>query len=167
MSKNTCCFLGHRNVKDVKKLSSELKAKIIDLIINNNVDTFLFGSKSNFIDLCFEIVSDLRATYPFVKRIYVRAEYPFINEDYKKYLLKKYEYTYFPDDIIKSGKAVYIKRNQEMINKSQYCIFYFYKSYNSFSKKSGTEIALDYAKRKKKNILFISNTSDNEKNGAM
>ena len=57
---------------------------------------FLFGSKSRFDDLCYEAVTELKKKYVHIQRIYVRAEFPYIDESYKSYLLKGYEETYYP-----------------------------------------------------------------------
>ena len=71
------------------------------------------------------MVSEFRMNYPHLKRIYVRAQSPYINDDYKSCLLKSYEDTYYPNNLIKSGRFAYIKRNYEMINESEYCVIYF------------------------------------------
>ena len=66
-----------------------------------------------------------------------------------------------------AGKSSYIQRNYAMIDKSDYCIFYYDKNYEpdmrKYSKtsigyyqpKSGTALAYIYAKQKKKNIINI------------
>lgn len=125
MKTNTCCFIGHREITETKDLKIKLKIIIEKLIMEEKVDTFLFGSKSRFNDLCLEIVSELKEKYPDIKRIYVRAEYKYIDDDYKNYLLKSYEDTYFPENIAKAGKAVYVQRNFEMIDKSKFCVVYY------------------------------------------
>ncbi|MBR2472235.1 MAG: hypothetical protein IKB55_06085 [Clostridia bacterium] len=67
-----------------------------------------------------------------------------------------YEETYFPDHILKAGRASYVKRNYEMIDKSYFCIVYFDESYVPHSnKKSGTKIAYEYAVKKKKEIINV------------
>ncbi len=126
MQKYTCCFLGHREICKNEKLNKQLYSIIENLILNNNVDTFLFGSKSQFDRLCYEAVTKIKEKHPHIKRIYVRAEFPQIDESYKSYLLEGYEATYYPQKIANAGKAVYIERNQEMINKSKYCIIYYH-----------------------------------------
>ncbi|MBP3691649.1 MAG: hypothetical protein J6I80_00220 [Clostridia bacterium] len=157
MKMNICCFIGHRTINETEELKSKLYNIIEKLIIEENVDTFLFGSKSRFNDLCYELVTEIKAKYPHIKRIYVRAEYLHINDEYKKYLLQGYEDTYYPDNTIGAGKAAYVKRNFEMIKCSRFCIFYYDESYNPKSRKSGTKIALDYAKRFKTKIINIAN----------
>ncbi len=84
---------------------------IIDLIVNKGVFNFLFGSRSEFDDLCYEVVCELKKEYPYIRRIYVRAEYPYIDDDYKAYLLERYDDTYYPKHIENSGKSAYVERN--------------------------------------------------------
>ncbi len=152
--KNTCCFFGHRKIVITEQLVENLRYEIENLITKKNIKTFLFGSKSEFDDLCHKVVSELKDKYADIERIYVRAEYPHINEEYKNYLLQDYEYTYFPDKIIRAGKASYIERNYEMIKKSKYCIVYYDENYSPAKTKSGTKIAYEYAKRKE---LYVIN----------
>ncbi len=129
MKRKTCCFLGHRKIEITDALRNKLYNVIKKLIVEENVNTFLFGSKSQFKDLCHKIVSELKIIYPHIKRIYVRAEFPYINDDYKSYLLQSYEDTYYPATIIKSWKFVYVERNYEMISQSDFCIIYFNENY--------------------------------------
>ena len=153
---NTACFFGHRTINETEELKSKLIEIIEKLIVDKKVDTFLFGSKSRFNSLCLELVTEIKEKYPHIKRIYVRAEYHDINEQYTNYLLDRFEDTYYPEHIRKSGKAAYIERNYEMINKSQYCIVYYDEQNAPTTRKSGTKIALDYAVKKEKQIINIT-----------
>ena len=155
MFKNTCCFFGHRKINETKELKSKLKEIIEKLIVEKQADTFLFGSKSRFNSLCQETVTELKEKYPHIKRIYVRAEYPDINEHYKDYLLESYEDTYYPEHIIGSGRAAYVERNYEMIDKSKFCIVYYDEPNAPTTRKSGTKIALDYAIKHKKEVIIL------------
>ena len=150
MEANTCCFIGHREISETKELKERLYKLIESLIVDNGVDTFLFGSKSRFNGVCYETVTELKEKYPHIKRIYVRAEYPVIDEDYKRYLLKRYEKTYYPEKAVGAGRAVYIKRNFEMIDKSRYCVIYFDADRKYNTRKSGTRAAFEYAKSRHK-----------------
>ena len=164
----TCCFWGHRTIKETEKLKTKLREAIEYLIITKNVDTFLFGSKSEFNHLCLHIVSELKIKYPHIKRIYVRAEFPYIDQTYEDYLLQFYDDTYYPQSILGAGKAVYIKRNYEMINHSQYGIIYFNENYTPPRKTtgklihrdsaSGTKIAYRYAQKQNMDIINIYET---------
>ena len=153
---NTCCFIGHRTINETEELREKLHTIIEKLIVDNGVNTFLFGSKSDFDDLCHEIVTDLKENHPNIKRIYVRAEYPDINEDYENYLLRFYEDTYFPEKMRNSGKAVYIKRNYEMIDKSEFCVVYYDEKTDIANRKSGTKIAFEYATKKNRKTINIA-----------
>ena len=163
MHQNTCCFFGHREIKETEELKLKLNEVIEKLIVEKGVDTFLFGSKSSFNGLCLSLVSGIKEKYPHIKRIYVRAEYPDISEDYKNYLLGSYEDTYYPERIIDSGRAVYVERNYEMINKSQYCIVYYDEANAPSARKSGTKIALEYALKKQRRIIVLPREVTNKK----
>jgi len=156
MCKNTCCFFGHRKINETEELRLKLIEIIERLIVENSVDTFLFGSKSRFNSLCQETVTEIKEKYPNIKRVYVRAEYPYITEQYKNYLLESYEDTYYPEKILNSGRASYIERNYEMIDNSHYCIVYYNASDAPITRKSGTVIALNYAINKCKNIIMLN-----------
>ncbi|MBR6510510.1 MAG: DUF1273 family protein [Clostridia bacterium] len=155
MRNNTVCFFGHRKINETEELKIRLYKTIEKLIKNENVDTFIFGSKSQFDDLCLKIVTKIKEKYPNIKRIYVRAEYEIISEQYKNYLLKSYEETYYPEKIKNSGRAVYVERNFEMINKSRICIIYYDEQCAPKNRKSGTKIALDYAVKHGKQIIYF------------
>ena len=150
-----CCFFGHKKIYETEKLKKQLNETIEKLINDEKVDTFLFGSKSRFNSLCYKQVTEIKEKYPDIKRIYVRAEFPQINESYESYLLENYENTYFPQSAIGAGRAVYIKRNYDMIDKSEFCIFYYQENYLPHNRKSGTKTALDYAINRKKKIIIL------------
>ncbi len=98
---------------------------MIELIKGKGVKIFLFGSRSDFDKICLKAVTELKNVFPEIKRVYVRGEYPYIDDGYKDYILKMYEETYFPTKAKKAGKAVYIVRNAEMVEKSDFCVFYY------------------------------------------
>ena len=76
---NTCCFFGHRTIKETEELREKIIQAVEKLITEENVDVFLFGSKSRFDSLCLELVTEIKEKYPHIKRIYVRAEFPVID----------------------------------------------------------------------------------------
>lgn len=113
----------------------------------------MFGSKSQFDKLCLNVVTALKEKYPHIKRIYVRAEYQFIDDNYRNYLLNFYNDMYFPEKVIGAGKASYIMRNCEMVEKSKVCIVY-YKPQTE--RKSGTKYAKEYAEKKVREIILLN-----------
>lgn len=162
----TCCFFGHRKI-EITTLTEALFRTIENLIVTKNADTFLFGSKSDFNDLCYKIVTALKDIYPHIKRVYVRAEFPYINDGYKNYLLQSYEDSYFPPQMINAGKASYVERNREMIDNSAFCVIYYDEcyappqrkrsktSFTNYQPKSGTKLAYEYAVKKGIEIINI------------
>ena len=150
---NTCCFFGHRTINETDELRERITEAVERLITDEKVDTFLFGSKSQFDALCLKTVTELKEKYPHVKRIYVRAEFPYIDDDYLSYLLKSYDETYYPEKLHGAGRAVYVKRNYEMIDSSKYCVVYYHESNVPATRKSGAKIALDYAIKKEREII--------------
>ncbi|MBE7034225.1 MAG: hypothetical protein E7406_08380 [Ruminococcaceae bacterium] len=65
--KHTCCFFGHRKIKVTDELVKNLKGIIENLITQKQIDTFLFGSKSEFDKLCLKTVTELKNKYPILK----------------------------------------------------------------------------------------------------
>ena len=159
------CFIGHRKIGDVGQLKDKVKRAIAALIAEG-ADTFFFGSKSEFDDLCREIVGEFRLLDSNLKRVYVRAEYPIIDSSYEQYLLQFYEETYFPQRMEKAGRKIYVERNQEMIDQSDACVFYYNAKYKlppvrrnsalpDIQRESGTAIAFEYARRRGKRIINL------------
>lgn len=165
---NSCCFLGHRKINDTEDLRNLIYDTVEKLIREDNIDTFLFGSKSQFNSLCHEIVTNCKKKHPHIKRVYVRSQFPYINEDYENYLLESYEHTYFPAHLLNAGKASHVERNREMIDKSAICVFYYDPEYapprrkvardvlSDYQPKSGTNVAYIYATKKKKVIINLA-----------
>jgi len=172
MDGKKCTFIGHRKIEKNDELIKRISEVIENLIVNENVDTFYFGSKSQFDDLCYVIVSELKEKYTHIKRIYVRAEFEYIDGEgsrpYREGLMERYEDTYYPEHMSNAGKAAYVKRNQEMIKKSDVCIFYYKEDYQpprrrngkrdlfDYQPRSGTRIAYEFAEQKKKMIINVA-----------
>ena len=165
-----CSFFGHRDVKETANLKARLKSVIVKLIESENVNVFLFGSRSTFDLLCHNIVTNLKTRYPQIQRraytcrsetCTLEKERAYWEEIYSH--VKKHPVTLLGvEEEIEhktkwtSGKAQYVERNQAMINDSDFCVFYYDKNYVPLSKsKSGTKIAYEYALRKKKNIINL------------
>ena len=167
----SACFFGHRKIDVSDELKTVLYKEIENLIVDDEITTFLFGSKSQFDDLCYKIVSELKNKYPNIRRIYVRAESEFIDGEgsraYREGLMEHYEHTYYPESVSGAGKAVYVKRNQHMIDESAVCVVYYDENYAPLRRKhsrrdlfdyqptSGTSVAYKYAERKKRKIVNI------------
>ncbi len=60
MEYKNCSFVGHRKIEITNELKQDLKSIIEAMITEYNVTNFLFGTRSEFNDLCLEIVTDLK-----------------------------------------------------------------------------------------------------------
>ena len=154
MKSKTCCFIGHRQAKRTEELKRKIEEIVCELIVKYGVEKFLFGSKSDFDDACYQVVTAIKEKkFNNIERVYVRAEYSKITDEYIKYLLKSYEETYMPQKVERAGKGRYVVRNKEMIEISAIVVFYY--DEENAREKSGTKIAYEYAKKKGKRIINI------------
>ena len=175
------CFIGHRTVEDVEQLKIRL-TETIERLIADGADTFLFGSRSAFDTLCWQVVTELQTQYPHIKRVSYNAPYEsaITSREERQQLeqisskllgsevqLKDYEVAV---DSLKSKNATkdtYIMRNQEMIDDCDICVFYYNKDYLpprrkrskrnvlDYQPRSGTAVAFSYAMQKKKIIINL------------
>ena len=177
----TCSFFGHRKIDETEELKNRLKFIITNLIENEKVDVFLFGSRSDFNSLCHAIVTELKEKYPHIQRraytcrnetCTLEKERAYWEEIYS-YVQKKPITLLGVEDEIEhktkwiSGRAQYVERNQAMIDDSDFCVFYYDESYklplrkqyrsalSTYQPKSGTKIAYEYARQKKKAIINL------------
>ncbi len=168
MEQKGCCFFGHRKIKNKDLLKNKLLQITEKLIVCENIKTFYLGSKSEFDDLCREVLTEQKEKYSHIDRVYIRAEFQYINDTYEKYLLANCDRTYYPEKLENAGKAVYVERNNEMIDKSTHCVCYFIdayappkrknskKDFKSYQPKSGTATAYNYAVKKNKIIINLA-----------
>ena len=178
----TCSFFGHRKIEITEELKQQVKEVVENLIVNHNVLTFLFGSRSEFNYLCHLIVTELKERFPNIKRIaYTCKNETCIVESEREEWEKVYshlekrevgllgvEEEFEHKTKYKSCKASYVERNQAMIDDSDYCVFYYNENYKpemrKYSKqsigfyqpKSGTKLAYDYANKKRKEIIIVN-----------
>lgn len=105
-SNMVACFIGHRKTSINKTFILRLENCITKLITCDNVDTFLFGSRSEFDDICLQTVTEFKKNYPHIKRVYVWSSYPYIDSSYERYLLNFYDATYIPDNVSRRARRV-------------------------------------------------------------
>ena len=175
-----CAVFGHRKIDNEDKSSGLLNVRTthyFDNLISEGCHKFLFGSNSEFNDLCYNIISDFKTKYTNICRIgYLCAqEIAFTTEESDRYLKyienlnKKGRNVKIYDEIRQfdfENRNLYIERNKKMIDDADICVFY----YNSkcllphndkgHLTRSGTEIALEYAKSKNKKIIIINLNND-------
>ena len=176
-----CSFFGHRKIELTEELKQKVKEVVENLIVNHNVLTFLFGSRSDFDYLCHLVVTELKEKYPnIIRKCYtcrsetctLESEREHWEEIYSHFRKEKVTLLGVEEEVehktkYTSGRASYVERNQAMINDSDFCVFYYDENYQpemrKYSKrsigyyqpKSGTALAYAYAKQKKKTIINI------------
>lgn len=174
----SCSFIGHRKIEVTDNLKNHLYSLIEKLIVYFEVKYFLFGSKSQFNDLCYDIVMCLQSKYPsIITRFYncsneygaTKAEKTILDKQLQDITNNLFSMNYY-DEVVPSkhsGKAQYIKRNYDLINDSDFCVFYFDSNYIPplkkrykrdvlcYQPKSGTSIAYQYALKQNKSIFNV------------
>jgi len=168
-------------VPDTDVLREKIRKTVKQLITEENVIYFLFGSRSNFDSLCHDVVTEQQEAYPCIQRVAYTCQHECatMKEDKaekeqiwssilkRPMRIKDYDAEYEHPTKYTSGKASYVERNQAMINDSDFCVFYFDESYlpprrkygsnflSDYQPKSGTAVAYQYAMQKKKVIINL------------
>lgn len=166
MNRHTCCFIGHRRINTATFSKTKLEDVLL-LLIEEGITDFIFGDHSQFDEICYETITNIKRKFPEIKRIKFRKDYPEISESVKKYFLEGYEDNICPPGVGNAGRASYTERNKAMIDASDVCVFYYdvdyqptrrkdsNKSICDYQPKSGTRIAYEFAKSRKKRIINI------------
>jgi len=166
-----CSFFGHRDTPQTEELKQKVSETVERLIVEEGVDTFLFGSRSNFDELCHMVVTELKEKYPHIQRIAYLCKHEsgcLAGEGKKeqcriKELTGRDVYVREFEDIKRSsrvnsaGRAAYVERNYWMIDDSCFVIIYC-ESAKIAKKPSGTLFAYNYSKQKGKKLVLLNFT---------
>ena len=153
-----CSFFGHRDTPKTEELKQKVKETVERLILEEGVDTFLFGSRSRFDELCHIVVTELKGKYPHIRRIAYLCKHETAclvgigmeeQRRIKKLMgrdvyVREFEEIKKSDRVNSAGRACYVERNQWMIDESSFVVFLLN---GKQSKRSGTISAFQYAKR--------------------
>ena len=164
----TCSFFGHRDTVQSEDLKQKVENIVERLIIEEEVDTFLFGSRSNFDELCHIVVTGLKEKYPYIRRIAYLCEHESgclvgagtsLRQKIKDLTghdsyVAEYEEIKKSDRVNSAGRASYLERNQFMVNDSDYAIFYLDENFDA--KYSGTIKTFLYAQKNMKEIKMVN-----------
>ena len=124
MDKICSCF-GHAKIDITDKLRKQVY-KVYEDLINREFNVFYFGGFGDFDDLCWRVVSELQTKYPHIKRVYCVENEKYLrpnkrpkylkDEDYEEfiYLMPTFNWWY---------TQIYY-RNREMVNESDFIVFY-------------------------------------------
>lgn len=147
LSYKLCSCFGHSEMEVTEELRTRLTIKLEDMIVNENFGIFYFGGFGAFDYLCWQVVTELKKKYPHIKRIFClfdpRHQRPskrpkwMNDENYEDFIYLDLSFDYY-------YSRIYF-RNVEMINQSDFVLFYV-----KFAQRSGAYKALQYAQKKKK-----------------
>lgn len=147
-----CSFFGHRKIEDAEDLRKKIINFLETLIVEKGYNVFLFGGFGEFDELCHEIVSTYRKKYPTIKRVFCVTDETFLLARKRPAYLRETDYeefVYLPLTFDYWYTRIYY-RNCEMIERSDFVIFYA-----EHRKNSGAYKALQYAKKRKKEYINI------------
>ena len=137
----SCTFIGHHNAPETIK--PYLKSQIINLIKNQNVNTFYFGTHGNFDFMVKKTLTALQRDYPQINIHEVFAYLPPKDE------FCDYTNTIYPDIEKVPLKYAITERNKWMIKNSDYLICYVTNTTtNSYN-------FLYFARKKNKKIINL------------
>ena len=178
------CFIGHRKVENKEKVFEEVKRVVKDLIKQEGVLEFLFGSNSEFDSICYEVVTSFMSSVPSIRRIrytcisescVLESERISLEKKFSSVLGEEIHLRGFEEEVhhktrLVAGRASYIERNKAMIDDSDLCVFYYNENYKvppkkqtqkdlvHYHPKSGTRLSYTYAKSKNKKLINIYET---------
>ena len=164
----TCSFFGHRDAPQTDELKEKVRETVERLIVEEGVETFLFGSRSKFDELCHMVVTELKEKYPHIQRIAYLCKHESgclvgAGMEQKRRIkeltgrdvyVPEYEDIRKSDRVNSAGRAAYVERNQLMIDESNYTIIYLKKNYSLSRSTNGTWLVYQYT-IKKNLIVFL------------
>ena len=148
----SCSFFGHSKLNDKITIEKTLFELIESLIVDKGYRLFYFGGFGEFDDLCYKVVSKLKETYGYIKRVFcvIEEKHKIFSkrpkwlkeEDYEDFVYFDLKYNYW-------YTRIYF-RNCEIIKKSDFTIFFV-----TNKGASGAYKALSYAMKAKKEFVNI------------
>lgn len=151
MKNKICTFFGHRQIEDKYNLEQKISL-LVDDLMKDNFQIFLFGGFGEFDELCHKVVSQKKKLYPNLIRIYCLIDEKHLLPNKRpKYLLDNdYEnFVYYEPDFDYWYKRIYF-RNCEMIKHSNFVVFFAEDKENS-----GAYKMLKFAKKIKKPFINL------------
>ena len=144
----TCTFFGHRDCPDTIK--PKLKEVLIELIMEQNVNTFYVGNQGRFDSLVRSLLRELKEEYPHINYAVVLAYFPKENktgEDYSD--------TIIPDGLENVSPRFAISyRNNWMLNQSDFVVTYITRP------RGGAYQFAQKAANQNKNVINIAEQKD-------
>jgi len=144
-----CVFFGHRFVPEPDKIEKQLK-QVVRQLIQEGVDTFWLGGYGDFDKLAEDVVRELKAEFPHIKKVLALAYLPQNKEDYQ-YKSQFYDDLFYPEGTELGPKKFAItRRNKYMAENADYIVAYL----NTDS--GGAFYAVKIAKKHHKKMIILN-----------
>ena len=115
-----CTFFGHR--KAPREIQPKLEKTLINLIKNENADTFYVGKQGNFDNIVISTLKTLKTIYPHINYSVVLAYMPGKENDY---YCNDYSDTIYPEGLESTPpKYAVFQRNKWLVEHSDVMITY-------------------------------------------
>lgn len=138
-----CTFIGHRDTPP--EIQPLLRETLINLITNENADTFYVGNHGAFDSMVRKELKELKKIYPHINYSVVLAYMTMKKDEYEDY-----SDTIYPDGLEKTPlRLAIIERNKWMIKKSDTLICYVTHTL------CGAGDFMIYAQKKQKKIINL------------
>lgn len=143
-----CSLFGHNYFWSNSDLECRIKSEIINCVENMGITDFLLGGYGGFDITCARFLRELKPIYPQIKSYLVLAylDKKFDDMD-KDYIKKTYDDLLFPPIENVPKRFAILKRNEWIVNNSDYILFYVNHSWGGACK------MLKYANKKKKGYI--------------
>ena len=162
-----CSFFGHRDTPQTEELKQKVRETVERLIVEEGVDAFLFGSRSNFDELCHMVVTEMKEKYPHIQRIAYLCKHESgclvgKGKDEQRRIkeltgrdvyVREFEDIKRSDRVNSAGRASYVERNCLMIKDSNFVVVHLEEGRNDG--KSGSRLAYKYSLKQKKSMLTV------------
>ena len=142
-------FFGHSRCS-ISDLSEQEIISTIENVAGNNYVEFFLGMYGDFDAFAYRCAKKYREMHPNSKLVFVT---PYIHENYclLENAKERFDEVIYPELENVPKRYAIIKRNEYMIDESDFIIFYVTHHFGG-----GAYRAIEYAKRKKKQYINIS-----------
>lgn len=145
---SACTFFGHRECPD--SIKAQLRAALIDLVTNHDVDMFYVGNQGRFDAIVRSVLREVKKEYPQINYAVVLAYMPGKHTEYDDY-----SDTMLPEGIESAHPRYAISwRNNWMLRQSDYVVTYITHSWG------GAAQFAESARQQSKYIINIAETAN-------
>lgn len=150
-------FIGQQILRPSPRLRKDLAAAVRELVEKENADEFLFVGRGDFDGLCFDVVSGLKAEYPYLRRAIVRGKDEYFTPQHAERLRAQYDVVY-SDERCGTKLVSFFRRYRAAAAMSDAIVAYFEEGGARLGK-SAPALALKEAKEEKKRVLELMRIS--------